>query len=152
MRKDERGFFRFVDRIGDTFRWKGENVATREVADVLASCPGVRTACVFGVRVPAADGRAGMAALVVRPGFDAADLERQLASRLPAYARPVFLRLVKAVAVTETFKQQKHDLAREGFDPGVVADPLYFRDDRAGGYVRLDPTLFADLAAGRVRV
>ena len=93
MRRDDHGYFYFVDRIGDTFRWKGENVATSEVAEALSAVPGIQEANVYGVAVPGMDGRAGMAALVVDGGFDIAGLAHRLEGRLPHYARPVFLRL-----------------------------------------------------------
>src|SRR5207302_450613 len=86
MRKDAQGYFYFVDRIGDTFRWKGENVSTSEVAEAIARCPGVLDATVFGVEIPGTDGRAGMAALVVDAGFDLAALHRHLEASLPGYA------------------------------------------------------------------
>ncbi|MGB6604581.1 MAG: long-chain-acyl-CoA synthetase, partial [Steroidobacteraceae bacterium] len=89
MRRDEQGFFYFVDRLGDTFRWKGENVSTTEVAEVIAGCPGVSDVAVYGVALPQADGRAGMAALIVETDFDLGELRRRLVARLPAYARPV---------------------------------------------------------------
>ena len=120
MRQDERGFFYFVDRIGDTFRWKGENVATSEVAEAIARCPGVRDATVYGVAIPGTDGRAGMAALVVADGFDLAALRRHIDASLPAYARPVFLRVRTELETTATFKHKKDELARAGYDPGAT--------------------------------
>jgi fatty-acyl-CoA synthase len=152
MRLDARGFFYFVDRIGDTFRWKGENVATGEVAQVLAACPGVAAAVVYGVAAPGADGRAGMAALVTGEGFDLAELRARLVAALPAYARPVFLRLAADLAVTETFKQKTVGLAAEGFDPLRLTDPVYVDDARAGAYVRLDAARYAAIAAGTARL
>ena len=152
MRLDARGFFYFVDRIGDTFRWKGENVATGEVAQVLAACPGVAAAVVYGVAAPGADGRAGMAALVTGEGFDLAALRAKLVAALPAYARPVFLRLAADLAVTETFKQKTAGLAAEGFDPLRLTDPVYVDDARAGAYVRLDAARYAAIAAGTARL
>ncbi|WP_082515131.1 long-chain-acyl-CoA synthetase [Methylobacterium sp. Leaf112] len=150
MRRDAQGFFYFVDRIGDTFRWKGENVATTEVAEALGHCPGVIEASVYGVAVPGAEGRAGMAALTIGPGFDLAALHAALTARLPAYARPLVLRIVADFAHTETFKQKKTVLAAEGFDPARIADPLYL--DREGGYRPLDPALFGAIRAGTVRL
>ncbi len=143
MRKDAQGYFYFVDRIGDTFRWKGENVATAEVADVIARCPGVRDATVFGVEVPGNDGRAGMAALVVDEGFDLAELHRHLAEGLPSYARPVFVRIRAELDTTGTFKHRKDVLAREGYDPGATQDAIYFSDPRRQTYVRMDAVLFS---------
>jgi len=152
MLLDAKGYFHFVDRIGDTFRWKGENVAASEVAETVATCPGVIDACVYGVTVQQTEGRAGMAALVVDARFDLAALHRHLADRLPAYARPVFIRLRAALEITETFKQKKQELIRDGFDTAIVADPIYFDDPDSGAYVPLDAALQARIAAGEVRL
>lgn len=152
MLQDAKGFFRFVDRIGDTFRWKGENVAASEVADILAACPGVIDATVYGVSVPNHDGRAGMAALVTEDDFDLAVLHRHLVERLPAYARPLFLRLRTALDLTGTFKQAKQPLIAEGFDPSVVSDPLYVADIAAGRYVALDADIFSRITHGAFRL
>ena len=151
MRMDDKGFYYFVDRIGDTFRWKGENVATTEVSEAICAYPGVQAANVYGVSVPGADGRAGMAALVVDEGFDLAGLRAHLAGRLPDYARPLFLRIVDDLAATETFKQKKQDLVAEGFDPGRISDPLYFNNPSSETYVRLDAALFEAIIAGQTR-
>lgn len=150
MRKDEKGFFYFVDRVGGSFRWKGENVATLEVQEAVSACPGVLAAHVYGVEVPGAEGRAGMAALVVDPSFDPSVLRAHLADRLPAYARPLFLRIRDELEMTETFKPKTHSLAAEGFDPSGIADLLYFDDPRLGVYVRLDGELFDLIRAGRI--
>ena len=152
MRRDRAGFFYFVDRIGDTFRWKGENVSTGEVEEAIAGCPGIAEVVVYGVAVPGAEGRAGMAAIVPSDGFDLAHLRRHLAERLPDYARPVFLRIRDGIALTGTFKPQKQALATDGFDPAATSDELYV-DDRAGGtYVPLDPALYRRIQAGEVRL
>ncbi|TGD99413.1 long-chain-acyl-CoA synthetase [Methylobacterium nonmethylotrophicum] len=150
MRRDAQGFFYFVDRIGDTFRWKGENVATTEVAEALGRCAGVSEAIVYGVAVPGTEGRAGMAALTVTPDFDPAALHLQLAALLPAYARPVFLRIAPGFVHTETFKQRKAALAAEGFDPDRIDDPLYI--DLKAGYRRLDRDLFTAVTRGGIRL
>ena len=142
MRRDEANFFYFVDRIGDTFRWKGENVSTSQVAAVLDTCPGVQESTVYGVSIPGADGRAGMAALVVDPTFDARDLAAVVARDLPGYAQPLFLRLQDRIETTATFKQQKRDLQREGFDPSRCGDPLFIYDKREARYRALDPVDF----------
>jgi fatty-acyl-CoA synthase len=152
MRQDADGFFYFVDRVGDTFRWKGENVSTSEVAAVIGSCRGVRDAAVYGVTVPGADGRAGMAALVVESDFALSALRSELASRLPEYARPLFLRLVPTLEVTGTFKLNKQALSAQGFDPARTTDALYFDDRTRGAYVSLDGELHERLCAGRTRV
>lgn len=150
MRQDAQGFFYFVDRIGDTFRWKGENVATTEVAAAAAAAPSVKNACIYGVPVPGTSGRCGMAALEVEDGFDPALFHDHMAARLPAYARPLFLRLAGSLAVTETFKQKKQALAREGFDPAVIGDPLFA--DCGAGFVPLDRALYARISSGLIRL
>jgi fatty-acyl-CoA synthase len=150
MRRDAAGFFYFMDRVGDTYRWKGENVSTAEVADVLAACEGVRAAAVYGVEVSGCEGKAGMAALSVAPGFDVDGLAAHLERALPAYARPVFLRLSAELEATGTFKLQKAALTRDGYDPGRVADPLLIRLD--GGYRALTPSVHLELQAGALRL
>jgi fatty-acyl-CoA synthase len=148
MRQDAQGFFYFVDRIGDTFRWKGENVATTEVATVAASAPGVTCANVYGVAVPGAGGKAGMAALEVESSFDVTAFRAHM-TRLPAYARPIFLRIVDSLAITETFKQKKQLLAQDGFDPSC-GDVLYV--DYGTGYVPLDAAVYARINSGLMRL
>jgi fatty-acyl-CoA synthase len=150
MRQDAAGFFYFVDRIGDTFRWKGENVATTEVAAAVSSAPGVKCVNIYGVPVPGQDGKCGMAALEVDHDFDLAIFRDHCAARLPAYARPVFLRIVASLSITETFKQKKHTLALEGFDPAATRDPLYA--DCGSGYVPLDAELYARISSGLIRL
>jgi fatty-acyl-CoA synthase len=152
MRRDERGFYYFVDRVGETYRWKGENVSTAEVLTALTASRGVLEGVVYGVSVPGADGRAGTAALVVNADFDLAAFRAETASRLPPYARPVFVRLLPALEATGTFKPRKQDLMQAGFDPHRIKDPLYFDDVRAQRYVTLDAELFAAIAAGTVRI
>jgi fatty-acyl-CoA synthase len=152
MKRDEEDYFYFVDRIGDTFRWKGENVATSEVAEALGVVPGVREANVYGVSVPGQDGRAGMAALVVAPDFDPQTLPASLAHNLPAYARPLFLRIQPAMEITGTFKLRKVDLVRDGFDPERIPDPLYVLDAAQNRYLPLDAARHADIIAGRLKL
>jgi len=152
LRMDEEGYFYFVDRIGDTFRWKGENVSTSEVAEVLSVAKGVREANVYGVEVPGQEGRAGMAALVVDDAFDADALYAHVARELPGYARPVFLRIGAELETTGTFKHRKVELVKQGFDPAVVPDPVLFADARAKSYVPLAPALHLEIVAGEVRL
>lgn len=149
MRQDERGFFYFVDRIGDTFRWKGENVSTSEVAEALCAFPGIREATVYGVAIPGADGRAGMASVIADRDLDFAMLRVHLASLLPHYARPLFLRLRKEIEVTATFKYTKHDLVRQGYDPAAISDPIYFDDPEREAFVRVDRALFESIQNGQ---
>ena len=152
MRRDERGFYYFVDRVGETYRWKGENVSTAEVLTARTASRGVRDGVVYGVAVPGADGRAGTAALLVDAKFDLAAFHADVALRLPAYARPVFLRLLQTIESTGTFKPRKQDLVQAGFDPARIEDPLYFDDPRTQAYVPLDAALFAAILAGTVRI
>jgi fatty-acyl-CoA synthase len=152
MRLDAQGFYYFVDRIGDTFRWKGENVATTEVAEALCAHPGVRSASVYGVAVAGADGRAGMAALEADEDIDLTGLAAWLTERLPDYAMPLFLRLASELAHTETFKLKKQALIDEGYDPAAIADPLFVFDRSRGAYVPLDAAVFARIRAGDMRL
>ena len=131
MRTDARGFYYFVDRIGDTFRCNGENVSTAEVANAIAACPGVGEAVVYGVRRPDGDGTVGMAALVAGRNFDVKVLHDRLARNLPCHARPRFIRLCGTIERTETFKPQKQRLAEEGFDTSRTADPIYADDGQS---------------------
>ena len=151
MRQDAEGYFYFVDRMGDTFRWKGENVSTSEVCEALCRVPGVKEAAVYGVPVPGADGKAGMAALAAGPEFDLQVLAARLDADLPVYARPMFLRLQAEIGTTGTFKYTKAELVAEGFDPARVTEPLYFRHP-ADGYVPLDAALYARICAGELRL
>jgi fatty-acyl-CoA synthase len=151
MRFDEAGYYYFDDRLGDTFRWKGENVATQEVAAVLSVCPGVAEVAVYGVQVPGADGRAGMALLVARDSIDLADLARRL-DALPVYAQPVFIRIARTLETTATFKHRKAQMVAEGYDPAAIQDPLYIYDRSAAAYVALDGARYAALRSGRMRL
>ena len=151
MRRDRAGYYYFVDRIGDTFRWKGENVSTSQVAEVIAACPGVAEAVVYGVTVPGADGRAGMAAIVGGESFELGALHTHLAERLPDYARPLFLRIRQTIDITSTFKPQKQTLIREGFDPDATTDALYLNDRAATAFVPIDTSLYRRILSGELR-
>ena len=152
LKRDAGGYYYFVDRVGDTFRWKGENVATQEVAEILNRAPGVAETNVYGVAVPGADGRAGMAAVVLAPGadFDAAAFYTH-AEQLPAYARPLFVRVVPAMDVTGTLKQRKVDLQRQGYAAAGSDSPVYLRDDAQRRYVPLTEALREQLRSGTMR-
>lgn len=150
MRQDAEGYYYFIDRIGDTFRWKGENVSTTEVQERLSAAPGVAEAIVYGVPVPGQDGKAGMAALIMDEAFSAKAFGEWVAAELPAYAQPVFVRLLKAAETTGTFKYRKTDLVSEGFDPALAGPNLYFRGGK-NGYQKLSPTVHANILAGTAR-
>lgn len=150
MRQDRDGYFYFVDRIGDTFRWKGENVSTAEVEQRLADAPGVKEVIAYGVPVPHQEGKAGMVALVVEGKFDAAGFAAWAEAELPVYARPVFVRLIKAADTTGTFKYRKVDLVADGFDPEKVTGQLFVRGGK-NGYQRMTPTALAAVLDGTNR-
>jgi fatty-acyl-CoA synthase len=151
MRRDARGYYYFVDRIGDTFRWKAENVSTSEVAETINTAPGVVETTVYGVQIPETEGRAGMAAIVTGVGFDLEMLKRHVKEQLSPYAWPLFVRLRPALDATSTFKQRKVELVREGYDPTIIDEPLFFFDADKDAYVPLDAALHARIKAGQIR-
>jgi fatty-acyl-CoA synthase len=151
MRKDAHGYFYFVDRIGDTFRWKGENVATSEVSAAICGFPGIRDANVYGVAIPGTDGRAGMATVVAGGELDLAAFRAHLSDRLPSYAQPVFLRVRDDLEVTSTFKHTKSALVRDGYDPASIDDAIYFNDRERQAFVRLDKSMYDRIRIGPFR-
>ena len=144
------GHAAFADRLGDTFRWKGENVATTDVEAALGGDRAIEECAVFGVEVPDTGGRAGMAAVTLRPGatFDGKELAAGLVRRLPGYAIPLFIRIVDALETTATFKSRKVDLRNQAYGAGV-ADPLYVLAGRSEGYVPFYPAYPGEVAAGK---
>ncbi len=150
MRTDSDGYFYFIDRIGDTFRWKGENVSTGEVAERLQAIEGVVEANVYGVELPGAEGRAGMAGLVVDDRFDIAAFGEYVHRELPPYAQPVFVRILPAIETTGTFKYRKLDLVADGFDPGKIKGPLFVKDPDKG-YLKLTKAGFTKIEEGRAK-
>ncbi len=154
MRKDSLGYFYFIDRIGDTFRWKGENVSTMEVSQIVTGFDGVQDATVYGVKVNGYEGRAGMVSLVVEDvaKFDLAAFRAFLAAHLPVYAQPAFLRFQPQLEITSTFKQRKIDLAANGFDPSKTQDLLYFNDVRSNRFVPIDGLLYDSIMSGETRI
>jgi fatty-acyl-CoA synthase len=146
MRSQGFGHAAFTDRLGDTFRWKGENVATTEVEAAVSTDPQIEEATAFGVEVPDTGGRAGMVAIQLKEGkeFDGKALAKVAYDNLPGYAVPLFVRVVKELAHTSTFKSQKTDLRKEGYggntgegdeDAGEIEDPIYVLSGRDEGYV-----------------
>jgi fatty-acyl-CoA synthase len=150
MRKDEKGYYYFVDRIGDTFRRKGENVSTSEVAEILCEFPGVQHANVYGVAVPGVEGRVGMATLASDRTLNLVNLRNHMIDRLPSYACPVFLRIRNQVDLTGTFKYSKTELIRDGYNPDASTDRLYF--DNAVEFVALDRILYDRIQSGEFRL
>ncbi|XP_064164845.1 long-chain fatty acid transport protein 6 [Anguilla rostrata] len=150
MMQDREDFIYFRDRVGDTFRWKGENVATTEVAEILGLVDFIQEVNVYGVEVPGSEGRAGMAAIIIRPSceFDGKKLFDHVVRHLPGYARPLFIRIQEFMETTGTLKHQKFRLVESGFDPSAISDPLYFLDGGEQRYVPLDDGLYGDIVSG----
>ncbi len=150
MRQDSEGYFYFIDRIGDTFRWKAENVSTAEVEQRLADAPGVKEVIAYGVPVPGAEGKAGMVTLVIDGKFLAREFAAYVDEQLPPYARPVFVRIAKTLETTGTFKYRKIDLVAEGFDPSVAA-PVYVKGGKSG-YTKLTAAAHEAIGKGETRL
>jgi len=144
------GHAAFVDRLGDTFRWKGENVATTQVERALGSNKSVEECTVFGVEIPRTGGRAGMAAVKLRDGadFDGKALAETVFSQLPVYALPLFLRIVDSMEHTTTFKSRKVDLREQAYGADIE-DPLYVLAGRDEGYVPFYDDYPDDVASGK---
>jgi len=145
--------YQFVDRLGDTFRWKGENVSTTEVENILHGFPGFEDAVVYGVEIPETNGRAGMVSLT--PTADAKDLKLEallsyMKSEMPSYAIPLFIRIKPAMETTATFKYKKSDLKKDGYDPEKVSDALHALID--GKYQEVTPALFKEINSGKHRL
>ncbi|KAI0145469.1 fatty acid transporter [Xylariaceae sp. FL1272] len=159
LRRDPDGRWFFLDRLGDTFRWKGENVSTAEVSEVLGRYPGVSEAAVYGVSLPGHDGKAGMAALYVNDsdagGFDYRGLLRHARTHLPKYAVPIFVRQLNARSATHNNKQDKVPLKKAGIDPSQMnGDLLLWISDNGKGdeYVPFTAQEFDGLQAGRAKL
>lgn len=154
FRIDDDGFVYFHDRVGDTFRWKGENVATTEVADIITLADCVKEANVYGVAVPGHEGRAGMAAVTLREGqtFDSAAVFQHVQGSLPVYARPLFIRVQGSIDVTGTFKHLKGKLTEEGFDPNQLSDPLYFLSSGEKNYIPLTLNIYDSVVTGKIKI
>ncbi|BFG05660.1 long-chain fatty acid transport protein 4 [Drosophila madeirensis] len=142
------GYFYFKDRTGDTFRWRGENVATQEVEAIITNCVGLEDCVVYGVQIPHVEGKAGMAAIVdPERKVDMDYLSIVLRGSLPPYARPLFIRLLDEIPRTATFKLKKRELANEGYDLTSLADPIYYLN-RDGVYRQLGRDQYRSLQAG----
>jgi citronellyl-CoA synthetase len=143
--------FQFVDRTGDTFRWRAENVSTNEVAEALNAHPQINMANVYGVEVPGAEGRAGMVAFELEEGeeLDLQGFQTLVELELPSYAQPVFIRILRSAETTVTFKLLKGDLREQAFHADKVAgDPIYVRQPRSAGYELLDEAFYQQLMQG----
>ncbi|RXN16408.1 very long-chain acyl- synthetase-like protein [Labeo rohita] len=154
LKIDRDNFIYFQDRVGDTFRWKGENVATTEVSDIVSMLDFVEEANVYGVRVPGHEGRIGMAAVKLMDGaeFDCEKTFDHVCTFLPAYARPRFIRIQSSMDVTATFKQLKLKLVEAGFDPSATSDSLYFLCERERTYVSLTPSVYRRILSRSIKL
>lgn len=146
----------FVDRLGDTFRWKGENVSTTEVENAVSEYEKIAEAVVYGVEIPNTNGRAGMAAITLSEGTtlteqDLQQMATQFKKCVPAYAVPVFLRIQKQVETTGTFKYQKNKLKEQSFDPNKNDERLLVLLPNATGYCDLTPEIFSNIEAYQYR-
>lgn len=149
----ENDYFSFVDRLGDTFRWKSENVSTNQVSDVINKYGHIEDANVYGVKIPNTEGRCGMVALKLLEGesIDWDDFARYVIEKLPSYARPYFVRIRDRIDATESFKQVKKHLQAEGFNPETISDPLYFLHPELNTYVPLTAELYQDIITHKIR-
>eukprot|EP01125_Pyxidicula_operculata_P018692 TRINITY_DN6662_c0_g1_i3.p1 TRINITY_DN6662_c0_g1~~TRINITY_DN6662_c0_g1_i3.p1 ORF type:complete len:166 (-),score=34.98 TRINITY_DN6662_c0_g1_i3:75-572(-) len=157
LKKDKDGFYYFVDRIGDTFRWKGENVATGEVEGVILkfNAPTViKEVTVYGVKMPNTLGRAGMANIILHEDqqLDLKQFYDFTNEHLPSYAVPIFLRISKEMKITGTFKHMKAGLREEGFNPSTIKDPLYLRDTHSKTYVPLTEEKFNEIMLSKAKL
>ncbi|KAA0724259.1 Very long-chain acyl-CoA synthetase [Triplophysa tibetana] len=154
LRLDHDNFIYFQDRVGDTFRWKGENVATTEVGDILTTVDCIEEANVYGVKVEGHEGRIGMAAVTLREGreFDCVTTFSVLANYLPVYARPRFIRIQNSLEMTGTFKMKKVQLVEDGFDPTRIKDRLYFLDLTQKKYIPLTQEIFNSIMSHDIKL
>jgi len=144
----------FVDRLGDTFRWKGENVSTTEVEKIADTFPHIAMSSCYGVAMPGGDGRAGMLALIPRTEVESFDFERlavHFRKALPAYAVPLFLRFKTDFEYTPTHKIKKVDAKKEGFDPERISDPLYVLLPGSHAFQPLTKQIHEEIAQGRYK-
>ncbi|NWV81210.1 S27A6 protein, partial [Dasyornis broadbenti] len=151
---DEDGFLYFTDRVGDTFRWKGENVATLEVAEIIGMMDFVQEVNVYGVSIKGYEGRTGMAAIVLKRhfAFNGERLYKHVVDFLPSYAQPRFVRIMDVMQITATFKHQKMQLVNEGFNPEIISEPLYFMHESAHSYIPLTREIYQKVISGEIRL
>ncbi|XP_048119563.1 very long-chain acyl-CoA synthetase-like isoform X1 [Alosa alosa] len=151
---DQDNFIYFQDRIGETFRWKGENVATTEVEDVLTELHFIENATVYGVRMPGHEGRIGMATVTIKAGreFHCSETFTHVANNLPSYAQPRFIRIKSSLEVTGTFKHMKVNLVADGFNPSAIQDPLYVLNEKEHCYDQMTMNYYKSINSGEVHL
>lgn len=156
VRKIDVGFamglphYQFVDRVGDTFRWRAENVSTNEVGEIINACEQVEISNIYGVDICGAEGKAGMAAITLKPGhqFDEAAFTAYVDRELPAFARPVFVRIQQQQDTTGTFKLFKGKLKQQAYHLDQVEDPIYVRQPKSNQYQLLEAKFYKKLISG----
>lgn len=154
LSESEDGYIYFHDRIGDTFRWKGENVATTEVAEVIEMLDLVEEANVYGIVITGYEGRIGMAAIILKPDqkFDGNKVYNHVVKYLPIYAYPRFLRIQKTMEMTGTFKRTKINLVLEAFNHKIINDPLYFLDTSEKSYISMTEEIYNDILSFKIKL
>jgi fatty-acyl-CoA synthase len=148
------GYYFFIDRLGDTFRWKGENVATTEVQEIISQVPGVLEVTVYGVEIPGKDGRACCAAIVSKDNetVNLDDLFRIATKELPQYAVPMFIRFLPKINTTGTFKHQKNDLKDDGMNIKKIKDAMFFLEPGSTKYVPLNEDVYQKIVGGKAKL
>ncbi|XP_041042210.1 long-chain fatty acid transport protein 6 isoform X1 [Carcharodon carcharias] len=154
MSESQDGYIYFRDRIGDTFRWKGENVATTEVAEIIGMMDFVEEANVYGVAIKGYEGRIGMAAIILKPvqEFDGKKLYDHVVKYLPSYAYPRFLRIQESMEMTGTFKRKKINLVEEAFNPMIITEPLYFLDPSVKSYILMTEQIYNQILSLKIKL
>ncbi|GCB70736.1 hypothetical protein scyTo_0005759, partial [Scyliorhinus torazame] len=154
MSESHDGYIYFRDRIGDTFRWKGENVATTEVAEIIGMLDFVEEANVYGVAIEGYEGRIGMAAIILKPvqEFDGKELYSHVVKYLPSYAYPRFLRIQESMEMTGTFKRKKINLVEEAFNPMIITEPLYFLDPSVKSYILMTEQIYNQILSLKIKL
>lgn len=149
---DERGNLFFVDRTGDTFRWKGENCSTSEIEAQVSNEAGYRDSVVYGVEIVNVEGRAGMAAISdPEKTLNIKELSENLRKSLPSYARPQFVRILERIDMTGTCKLKKLDLQKEGFDPNKITDKLFYLNAKTSEYEPLSVEIYQKILNQEIR-
>lgn len=149
------GHVAFVDRLGDTFRWKGENVATTEVEEVTNQFKQITESVVYGVKIPNTDGRAGMAAITLHPQYSQLDVKnftQHIKDKLPSYAVPLFIRIRQEQEITGTFKHKKNTLKEEGFDISLINEPVFVLNNQTNEYEIMTTDYLKKLTQGAITI
>ena len=143
----------FADRLGDTYRWKGENVSTEEMEILINTFDQIEYSCAYGVLIPGTEGRAGMISFIKKGDeeFDFDKFSKFINNKIPAYAIPIFIRIKKEFVTTATDKIQKVQLKQEGYSINKIEDPTYILLPRASKYIPLTKEIYEGVIAGKYR-